>query len=121
MDECKPLGIGGVADTNVRVVALGTGTKCLGAGARCTRGEALADSHAEVVARRALVLFLHRELRRLTAATTGVAGGCAGAGGNEGPGPAGGGDGGETNGSGRGLHSVSFELNLRIFGTHRSR
>ena len=53
-----------------RVVALGTGTKCLSACARCRRGEALADSHAEVVARRALLSFLYDELHRLAARTT---------------------------------------------------
>ena len=44
------------------VVALGTGTKCVGASARCPRGRALADSHAEVIARRALRYYLLAEL-----------------------------------------------------------
>ena len=50
-----------------RVVAIGTGTKCLPAESRCPRGEALADSHAEVIARRALLRFAYDELDRLVA------------------------------------------------------
>ena len=50
------------------VVALGTGTKCLGADRRCSEGLALADSHAEVLARRALVLYMFDEIDRLVAA-----------------------------------------------------
>ena len=50
------------------VVALGTGTKCLGADRRCPEGLALADSHAEVLARRALVLYMYDEIDRLVAA-----------------------------------------------------
>ena len=50
------------------VVALGTGTKCLGADRRCSEGLALADSHAEILARRALVLYMYDEIDRLVAA-----------------------------------------------------
>ena len=56
-----------------RVVAIGTGTKCLPAESRCPRGEALADSHAEVIARRALLRFAYDELDRLVT-TDGPAG-----------------------------------------------
>ena len=48
-----------------RVVALGTGTKCLPASSRCPRGEARTFlAHAEVIARRAFVRFLYDELER---------------------------------------------------------
>ena len=57
-DEATP-------DVPPRVVALGTGTKCLPAASRCSRGEALSDSHAEVLARRALKHFLYDEMERV--------------------------------------------------------
>ncbi|XP_037084994.1 tRNA-specific adenosine deaminase 1-like, partial [Pollicipes pollicipes] len=50
-----------------RVVALGTGSKCLGGGQRCAAGRTVSDSHAEAVARRAFQRFLLAELRRLYA------------------------------------------------------
>ena len=52
-------------DLPPRVVALGTGTKCLPATSRCVKGESLADSHAEVLARRALIHFLYDEFDRV--------------------------------------------------------
>jgi len=43
-------------------VALATGTKCLGASCRSPRGTVLHDCHAEALARRSLLLWLHDEL-----------------------------------------------------------
>lgn len=50
------------------VVALATGTKCLGASRRLPGGLVLNDCHAEVLARRALLLWLHGEMRAEVAA-----------------------------------------------------
>ncbi|XP_023163846.2 tRNA-specific adenosine deaminase 1 isoform X2 [Drosophila hydei] len=45
-----------------KVVALATGTRCIGASKLCTRGYILNDCHAEVLVRRAFLRYLHNEL-----------------------------------------------------------
>ncbi|KAL3136023.1 hypothetical protein ABBQ32_007059 [Trebouxia sp. C0010 RCD-2024] len=50
------------ASMEYHVVALGTGTKCLGAQKRTCQGDLINDSHAEVIAKRALQVWLYGEL-----------------------------------------------------------
>lgn len=49
-----------------KVVALGTGSKCLGAQQLTEGGCTLHDSHAEVVARRAFMLYLLQQIKNAT-------------------------------------------------------
>jgi tRNA-specific adenosine deaminase 1 len=50
-----------------QLLALGAGAKCLPAGRLPTRGDALHDSHAEVIARRGAVRWLLEEAQRAAA------------------------------------------------------
>jgi len=45
-----------------QVVAIGTGSKCIGGGGLSLEGRALNDCHAEILARRGLVAFLYDQL-----------------------------------------------------------
>lgn len=49
---------------STEVVAIGCGTKCVGQSKLCSRGLILNDSHAEVLARRALLRYIYHNLKQ---------------------------------------------------------
>uniref|UniRef100_A0A1B6LXN9 Uncharacterized protein n=1 Tax=Graphocephala atropunctata TaxID=36148 RepID=A0A1B6LXN9_9HEMI len=52
--------------TNATVISIGTGTKCVGGDHMSVNGASLNDSHAEIVARRGLCVFLYSQLALLS-------------------------------------------------------
>ena len=50
------------SDIKLQVVALGTGSKCIGKNQLPSEGDVLHDSHAEVIARRAFVLYIIKQI-----------------------------------------------------------
>ena len=50
---------------DIKVISLGTGTKCLPANRLSPKGEIVNDSHAEVLARRSAILWFLEEIQRI--------------------------------------------------------
>lgn len=59
-------GIAITEKTNVEIVSLGTGTKCISGKNLSKNGDTINDSHAEIIARRGLKRYLYRQLDLLS-------------------------------------------------------
>lgn len=59
------------SSSDLKVVSLATGAKCLPTVKYPIRGDALHDSHAEVLARRSLIRWLYEEVQRAAHSTIG--------------------------------------------------
>jgi tRNA-specific adenosine deaminase 1 len=66
-DEEEQPALSSTSDTSaapaMHVVAIGTGTKCLGASKRSAACDVINDSHAEVITRRAFVAWVYQQLQ----------------------------------------------------------
>ncbi|CAG9763123.1 unnamed protein product [Ceutorhynchus assimilis] len=51
-------------NSTFEVVALGTGSKCIGKSKMCPKGTILNDSHAEIMCRRAFIKYLYNNLQK---------------------------------------------------------
>lgn len=52
------------SDSCMRVVAMGTGSKCIGQSQMSAKGHVINDSHAEVIARRSFLCYLYDEIKK---------------------------------------------------------